>query len=242
MSLGCLVESPPPVAMLRLTGRLDRASSGQARAAVHKLLAEGPDGIVVDVSELTIDEDLTLSLFRTFADTAADTAGCPVVLCAPEPPLRKVLERMTVLRTLPVYPTCDQSVAAIEETPTTSRYRRRLPAAPTAPALAREVVVDACRTWGLTSLTEMAEILVTELVANAVQHAGTDARLTVRRGKRYLHLSVRDGSTAPPFRLSPGLSAASGRGLVLVEALAASWGSVPVKDGKVVWATLAIAN
>jgi hypothetical protein len=43
----------------------------------------------------------------------------------------------------------------------------------------------------------------------------------------------------PPTRILPDLDTGrGGRGLILIDALAASWGSTPMPDGKVVWATL----
>jgi hypothetical protein len=68
--------------------------------------------------------------------------------------------------------------------------------------------------------------------------------LTVSLRQRYLHLSVRDDCRAAP-RLGGGSTngegfslGTDGRGLKIVEALAAGWGSTPTENGKVVWATL----
>jgi hypothetical protein len=72
-----------------------------------------------------------------------------------------------------------------------------------------------------------------------VRYAGGDLQLAVVLGPRFLHLSVRDGSPVPPVQTRPDLGTGpGGRGLILVGALAARWGSTPTADGKVVWATL----
>lgn len=83
-------------------------------------------------------------------------------------------------------------------------------------------------------------VVVGELVGNAVRHAAENGPVTVRigvSGKQVL-VEVRDGSHRPPMRsMCPGGNAESGRGLVLVEALAARWGWAAEGDGgKTVWA------
>src|SRR5256714_3675866 len=102
--LQCVVEEWSPVALVRVTGELDLASSVQLRAVLHKALAEQPSGIVVDVAGLTVLDDLTLTVFSGFAGTAAELAGCPVALCAPAAPVRAALERLAIDRAVPIYP------------------------------------------------------------------------------------------------------------------------------------------
>jgi anti-anti-sigma regulatory factor/anti-sigma regulatory factor (Ser/Thr protein kinase) len=233
------LESAAPVAVVRLAGQLDLAAGVALRAGLQKALAEQPSGIVVDVSELTVDDDVTLTAFSAFAGAAAEWPGCPVVLCAPSTALGAALDRLTISRAVPVYPTRTQALAAIQAMPATRRYRRRLTATPGAAAIARQVVADACRAWHLPQLVDDAEIVVTELVANAVRHAGGDLYLQVALRERFLHLSLRDGSPILPVRVLPDPDTGhGGRGLILIDAIAANWGSTPTADGKVVWATL----
>jgi hypothetical protein len=61
--------------------------------------------------------------------------------------------------------------------------------------------------------------------------------LTVALGERFLHVSVRDGSRVAPILLVADPGSDRGRGLMLINALAAAWGTIPTSDGKVVWAT-----
>jgi anti-sigma regulatory factor (Ser/Thr protein kinase)/anti-anti-sigma regulatory factor len=239
MGLVCVLESPGPVAVVRLTGPLNLGSSVEARACLQKALVEQPSGIVVDVSGLTVDTDVTLTMFNAFSGTAASWFGCPVVLCAPSAALRSALDRLAISRAVPVYATRAQAFAAVEAGPGARRYRRALPTTPQAAAIARQVVADACGAWRVLELVDRAEVVITELVANAVQHAGGDLRLTVALGERFLHVSVRDGSAAPPIRVAADpASDRGGRGLMLIGALATAWGSIPTCEGKVVWATL----
>ncbi|MFC6612594.1 ATP-binding protein [Amorphoplanes digitatis] len=80
---------------------------------------------------------------------------------------------------------------------------------------------------------------MTELVSNAVKHAGGASELLISLRKRFLHLSVRDGGDGLPVRTPPNPGTVEGgRGLLLIEAMASGWGVVPLAEGKVVWATM----
>ena len=106
---------------------------------------------------------------------------------------------------------------------------------------ARHFVGNTLRAWGCdpVEVVQPAVLLANELVANAVLHAGGVFDLTVRLHAARVRIEVHDGSQAAP-RLVPWEEVASaGRGLHLVDAMAAAWGSEQVPDrGKVVWCEL----
>ena len=103
---------------------------------------------------------------------------------------------------------------------------------------ARRFVDETLMDWGLESIGEGARLITSELSANAVLHARTDFRVTLRSvGLGHLRIEVGTGRPRMPSPAEPH-QAASGRGLVLVGALATSWGNQVVGDGKVVWAEL----
>ena len=88
-------------------------------------------------------------------------------------------------------------------------------------------------------LLDDALVVASELVANAVMHAGTASEIEVRVGPDVVEVRVTDGSTrAPTTRRLVGGLAAQGRGLVMLTALTASWGVEQHDDGKTVWAVL----
>jgi anti-sigma regulatory factor (Ser/Thr protein kinase) len=99
--------------------------------------------------------------------------------------------------------------------------------------------------WGLAHLSEDVELLVSELVTNAVDaSAAADGISPVRLwlladGTRVLIL-VWDASSRPPVPGDVGADSESGRGLLLVEAVSQRWDWYLSADtgGKVVWATL----
>lgn len=118
-----------------------------------------------------------------------------------------------------------------------------LGALPTAPGCGRAWTRQILWEWGLSTLQESTELLVSELVTNAVQAAraatgATPVRLWLLSDAVRVVILVWDASPDPPVRMSSGDDAENGRGLLLVEAISDQWGSYPVRDegGKVVWA------
>jgi hypothetical protein len=76
-----------------------------------------------------------------------------------------------------------------------------------------------------------------------VDHAHTMMTLRLSQWRRSFFVAVRDGSTTEPpseVRL-PEPYTVGGRGLYLVDATAHSWGCLPARDGKVVWASLLVS-
>ncbi len=100
-------------------------------------------------------------------------------------------------------------------------------------------MADVLEGWGHSpSLLEDAKLVVSELATNAVIHARSPFSVEIRPAGRSVRLLVRDGSRArPSLRHDDGL-AVSGRGLRLIDALAADWGVEIAQDGKAVWAEL----
>jgi anti-sigma regulatory factor (Ser/Thr protein kinase) len=109
---------------------------------------------------------------------------------------------------------------------------------PQAPALARRFVSDLLQQLGHSALLEDAKLVVSELATNAVIHARSSFTVEVHpRGTR-VRLSVRDASRTKPTLRDHDALAGSGRGLRLIDMLAANWGVELADDGKTVWAEL----
>lgn len=85
----------------------------------------------------------------------------------------------------------------------------------------------------------VAQLLTSELVTNALRHGGGDIRVSLDCADGVLRVRVRDGSARHPAVREhlAGRDADSGRGLLMVEKLATSWGSTPElgSGGKTVW-------
>jgi hypothetical protein len=112
-------------------------------------------------------------------------------------------------------------------------------AVPCARHHARQVVWDA----GLKELIEPVELVVSEIVTNAIRACGAfgseaAVRLWLAVAADSVLVMVWDASACRPQRQSSDPDAEAGRGLLLVDALSASWGSFELagEPGKVVWA------
>lgn len=90
-------------------------------------------------------------------------------------------------------------------------------------------------------LAERIRLVVGELAANAVLHAGSPFTVVVQVGREWIRVEVHDRSVAVPVMRRPDPLALDGRGLHLVHGLSVGWGSFPTAAGKVVWAQLANA-
>jgi anti-sigma regulatory factor (Ser/Thr protein kinase) len=141
--------------------------------------------------------------------------------------------------------------AATAQTRWPLRSYLELGALPTAVGCARLHSKQVLWEWGLAGLSETVELLVSEIVTNAVRasaalaalphdgrRAGVPAvQLRLSADRQRVLIQVWDGNDQKPARKSADLEAESGRGLLLVETLSAQWGCyVPEgRLGKVVW-------
>lgn len=111
---------------------------------------------------------------------------------------------------------------------------------PQAASVARRFVADRLSRWGWPQVVDDAELCTSELVTNAMLHARSDARLLVQAGTDGVRVEVHDGSRQVPTRGSARAAAMTGRGLLLIEAVASAWGVEPDAHGKSVWFELSV--
>ncbi|RPK56806.1 Phosphoserine phosphatase RsbU [Streptomyces sp. ADI96-02] len=109
-----------------------------------------------------------------------------------------------------------------------------LTAEPLAVGRARELATGQLEAWGLEELSFSTELVVSELVTNAVRHAGGPLRLRLIRDRTLL-CELADGShTSPHLRLSKD-DDEGGRGLFIVAQLVQRWGTRYTPTGKTIW-------
>lgn len=121
---------------------------------------------------------------------------------------------------------------------------------------ARQFVRELLNCWGLEYLTDDAELIIAELVVNAVKHglraapqavalgsfAPPALRLCLLRRAGEVMLAVTDPSNDAPVPQTPDWTGECGRGLQIVGALSYVWGWSPIEGhGKAVWAVLRCA-
>jgi anti-sigma regulatory factor (Ser/Thr protein kinase) len=237
--LQCHVAREFPVAVLEVAGTLTPQTAPTLRGAMLTCLTGHPKLVVADVSAMGLTEDGTLTVLPALARNAAAWPGIRFVLGAPGPGLAAALDRMAVRRYVAVYPTVEQAVASCTEPAPRRIVSEILEPSPSSLAAARGVLQRACDGWGISQVADVAQVIVTELVANGVRHARTPMRLVVTVRRRYLHIYVHDQAAGRPRIVDPDAQPdGGGRGLLVVEALASSWGTAATGDGKFVWATV----
>jgi anti-sigma regulatory factor (Ser/Thr protein kinase) len=119
--------------------------------------------------------------------------------------------------------------------PNAASHSVSLPASPEAPSSARREVRSACTSLPVAT-RESAVLAVSELVTNAVVHAHPPITLTVEILTDAVKLTVTDGGLGcPRVRRRRSPHANHGRGLQIVDALSAAWGTTLRSDGKSVW-------
>jgi anti-sigma regulatory factor (Ser/Thr protein kinase) len=132
--------------------------------------------------------------------------------------------------------------------PDSATLQAELPAGPASAHQARSAIRQALANWGMDRLSGDAELLASELVANAAEHGdGQPIGLTLRRhtgpgGQPGISCEVTDTSPDMPQHADAGPDAERGRGLAIVEALAHSSGVRTSQAGKTSWFTLALTG
>jgi CheY-like chemotaxis protein len=221
---------------LRLRGRFHVvAEADNGASAIDQAARHQPDVVVLDLGLPDLAGREVLTRLR-----AVSPAAQIVVYTGSFSP-----DQFPLGHQVAAYVTKDRDVAyLVDLLANLSRPRFDTAAVELAPhprevAVARRFLAEQCRMWGCSDLVERAELVATELVTNAMVHAGTGCELRAGLTEAALRLQVTDqgGGTPDPRVAEPG--AEHGRGLLLVSLLCAAWGveALP-RGGKVVWAEL----
>ncbi|MFF7381472.1 SpoIIE family protein phosphatase [Streptomyces griseoluteus] len=178
------------------------------------------DGLVED-RERDIDEGLDL-----LRDALRHASGA-----SPEETCRTVLDR------LPVRP-ADDVALIVAETRVLGEdqvAQWEVPADPAAVSEIRAKVTRQLAEWGLEELTFTTELILSELVTNAIRYGRGPIGVRLLRG-RTLICEVSDGTTTSPHLRYAASTDEGGRGLFLVAQLSDRWGTRYTPTGKIIWA------
>lgn len=225
-SLTCRVVQARPAAIVALSGRPDGHGVREAQRVLRDCLADMPSVLLLDASGLDVDDCSGLGWIPELFADAARWPGIPAYLCGGPGDCA-----------VPAYPSLTAARQVWAGAVPAQHESLDLPPDPDSCGKARVFVAQVCAAWGLSRPARLAQLLTSELVANAVVHAHTSLAVTVRRYGRGVELSVRDdGSGRLPAKLGDD---PRGFGLQLVDAMSDAWGSVPTGSGKVVWTRVA---
>ncbi|MFF5934601.1 SpoIIE family protein phosphatase [Streptomyces sp. NPDC012508] len=192
----------------------------------NSLLALYTDGLV-ESRDHPLDEGLTA--FRTALTDAAL-------------PLEDVCDRvLTTLDTEHGEDDIALLMARIQGLPSDAVGDWRLPREPRSVGRARELARAQLTAWDLEPLVDTVELLVSELVTNALRYGEGEIRLRLLRD-RTLVCEVWDAGLVQPRRRRARDTDEGGRGLQLVGLLSAAWGSRRTPRGKTVWFELPLPD
>jgi anti-sigma regulatory factor (Ser/Thr protein kinase) len=138
---------------------------------------------------------------------------------------------------LPGYPLGDPTAGLNNARPLPPREARTVLAGePSQVKVARDFASAAVRSWRMPDLADgPIRELTSELATNVVLHANTDFTVVVRYNGARVRVEVGDGSRAAPVQRSSRPQDTSGRGLMMVDAMASDWGVTDTLHGKRVW-------
>ncbi len=229
--------------LVRLTvrGEWDADLRQEATRWLHKSFAERPAAVIVDLAGMHDPAASSLPTWLTARRTGARLEpAVDVAVCVPPGELADRLDRMGADRFLPSFTGMPEARAAVlGRRVRTDRVLLRSGPLPGALAATRRLVTGACVAWEMPELSADAALVVTELVANAVEHARTDFVLLASRRPDGVHIAVCDEDRRmPEVPEHDRTMRLRGRGLLLIQAVACGWGAMPTAGGKVVWATL----
>ena len=197
--------------------------------ALPHIRAAVPDGTVVVLSGFDAE---------TMESTALERGAAGYLVKGLSP--RRLVDELIVLcdsierqRGQAPDPTADGDVA---------RATIELPADLTSGRRARLFLAERLAEWRLDSLLDTAMLLTTELVTNAVIHARSEVTVTIRRAIDSLRVEVADTGGGSLQMRPASIDATSGRGLQLMDSLAAAWGTSAFDAGKLVWFELPAAK
>jgi hypothetical protein len=240
-------DADAAVTLMTVLGAWCAALAQEVTLALHKCLGDHPEALIVDLTELADPRTESTPTWIGAQRAAAELEPpLEVALCVPPGvPLADRLQRLRTRPHLPVFARVRQARVAIAgRLPDGDRMSMTLQPEPVAPSIARNLVGDACRKWRLPELLHPARLVMSELVTNAVEHAGTELTALVTRRGSGMHLAVADRLDRNPRIIKQRRPRRGeplderGRGLQVVAATATAWGWLPTPVGKVVWATL----
>ncbi|WP_405721832.1 SpoIIE family protein phosphatase [Streptomyces sp. NBC_00046] len=243
-----------------VTRRCTFANAGHLPPAVAEpgeaaLLLDVPPGMPLGVGGEPFEEvEVELkegSLLALYTDGLVESRDHPLdeglealraALVEPERPVEDVCDHvLTTLDTGHGEDDIALLVARIQGLPADAVGDWQLPREPRSVGRARELARGRLLAWGLDDLVDTTELLVSELVTNALRYAEGEIRLRLLRD-RTLVCEVWDAGLVQPRRRRARDTDEGGRGLQLVGLLSVAWGSRRTPRGKTVWFELALPD
>lgn len=217
-----LTQSHDDVVVLRVGGPVQAADAPALERAVDDARAYAPGGVVIDLAHAQLLDPAAVDALRRAVDRDGGptaVAGAPVAELSPHPDV-------------------DGAVRDLRAPGGGARPEVLVEHGPHGPSQARAAVERWAHDIGAEALCEDLKLIVSELVTNAVRYGRPPVRVAVAADERTVTVTVADDDPTRPVARPADDDAEGGRGLLLIELLAADHGVRDQPPGKAVWAAL----
>lgn len=243
-SLAVSADATRDAAVLNAHGVLDGETYLPLRDMVIGAALEEPLAVVVDVTDLDVPADSAWLAFTSARRHVDRWPDVPITLVCEHTAGRDAIARSGVDRYVPVHPTVESAVDALQRTdPRWERHRAlaELPADISSLSRGRRLVAGWLTAWSRSELITAAKVIATAFIENVLAHTDSAPRLRLESENGIVTVAVEDSShRIPGLREGPATSAPTG--LRTVSILCRMWGTAPTPSGKTVWAIIGPEN
>ena len=222
------------VEILSIRGPITDSDATALLNAITDATSLLPRGVLLDLSEATQIAPQAVAAIREAGALAQGWPKPAFVVCCPSSDVAAALETA-----LPVHPRREEGMAHVDDRRSGPRHCIDLADSVRSPARARQATAEMVSELHLEPIGDELALVVSELVTNAVRHAEPPVRLEIQADDDRVTVAVADGSPGRPTPRTAPDDAEGGRGLPMIDLLAAETGVRPSPPGKTVWAALA---
>jgi anti-sigma regulatory factor (Ser/Thr protein kinase) len=224
-------EIADAVEVFAISGPIDESDAVPLEAELRRALELNPRGIVVDLSLAGPFSPAALAVLRRIREQARGWPRPALLLCGLPDDIGAQLGA-------PAHFERSEALAHVDDRSTAPRRRFEFGHSLESPCAARAAVVEAAGELQIGGLSEDLQLVVSELVTNAIRYAQPPVQLEIEAGEDSVTVAVLDGSPGRPTAKEQRADAEGGRGLHLVDLVAAETGVRPQPPGKTMWAEL----
>ena len=221
------------VEIISVRGPVSDSDATALLNAIADAASLSPRGVLLDLSDTTRLSPLALAAVREARDLAPGWPHPSLVVCCAAAQVGEALGSG-----FPVHARREDGLAHIDDRRHGQRHQVDLEDSLRSPARARKVTADMVARLHLEPMGDELALVVSELVTNAVRHAGPPVRLEIQADDDRVTVAVADGSPGRPVPRQAADDAEGGRGLPMIDLLAAETGVRANPPGKTVWAAL----
>jgi len=222
--------------IVRVEGQLDLSNYGRLRDSILKFAADKPGAIIIDVSETTTRDSSAWALFTQVRWQLADLPAVPVALVCVKDRAAEVIQRMTVSRYVPMFPSIEAAVRAVTEENFRYRFRARtfLAEHGLGADRARAFVAARLPAWSMADCVDVASTVAALLVEDAIDKGADGCLIRMDSNGSALRLMVEYECVRPAGSAADGESPR----IAKVRALCHRVGTSSVDTSQKVWALI----